>query len=308
MTSAPASRMATSSSPVPTPKCTRGTPRSATAGEHRRGMRRDERGVVGQRQRARPGVEQLHRRRAGQCLGAQERRRSRRPPSRPAHARSPGRRASGPWSAGARGSARPRPGRTPAVNGAPANPISGVDAERGAVAAAASMIGASAAGSSGGSAATSAAVRIGWATTGPVPGTISTSIPASFSGTTMSLNRIAASTRCRRTGCRVISVARSGVRQASSIPVRAAHRPVLGQRPARLPHEPHRAGGRPLAAVGGEQRGVGGAAVAQRVGRRQARPRRVGDGGGGGGGGDGHGRSMVSPLRAAGRVVADGES
>jgi hypothetical protein len=37
-------------------------------------------------------------------------------------------------------------------------------------------------------------VRTGSATTGPVPATISTPIPATFSGTTMSLNRMAAST------------------------------------------------------------------------------------------------------------------
>src|SRR5438067_447354 len=46
---------------------------------------------------------------------------------------------------------------------------------------------------------------------------MSRSIPAAASGTTMSLNRIAASTRCRRTGCRVISVTSSGRRHDSSI-------------------------------------------------------------------------------------------
>ena len=166
------------------------------------------------------------------------------------------------------------------------------------------MIGASAAGSSGGSAATSAAVRTGCATTGPVPGTISTSIPASLSGTTMSLNRIAASTRCRRTGCRVISVARSGVRQASSMPV--APRTVRysgSDRPACRMNHTGRVG-RPLAAVGGQQRGAGGAAVADRVGRRQAVGlRRVRlTAAGGGGGGDGHGRSMVSLAALGGHM------
>ena len=53
--------------------------------------------------------------------------------------------------------------------------------------------------------------------TGPVPGTMSRSTPAAATGTTMSLNRIAASTPCRRTGCRVISVTSSGRRQDSSI-------------------------------------------------------------------------------------------
>ena len=69
----------------------------------------------------------------------------------------------------------------------------------------------------GRSAATSAADRIGLAMTGPRPGTISTSTPASFTGITMSLKKIAASTPWRRTGCSVISLASSGVRQASSI-------------------------------------------------------------------------------------------
>ena len=55
--------------------------------------------------------------------------------------------------------------------------------------------------------------------TGPVPGTISTDTPAASSGTTMSEKKIAASTPWRRTGCRVISETRSGVRQAPSIVV-----------------------------------------------------------------------------------------
>jgi hypothetical protein len=60
-------------------------------------------------------------------------------------------------------------------------------------------------------------VRTGSATTGPVPGTMSTPIPAATSGTTMSLNRIAASTSCLRTGCSVTSQTISGLKQASSI-------------------------------------------------------------------------------------------
>jgi len=58
----------------------------------------------------------------------------------------------------------------------------------------ASAIGASASGSIGRSLSTSAGVRIGSAITGPLPGTIVTSTPASSTGTTMSENRIAAST------------------------------------------------------------------------------------------------------------------
>ena len=54
-----------------------------------------------------------------------------------------------------------------------------------------------------------------------------------FSGTTMSLNRIAASTPCRRTGCRVISVTRSGRRQDSSMPMPSRTRRYSGSdRPA----------------------------------------------------------------------------
>ena len=54
-------------------------------------------------------------------------------------------------------------------------------------------------------AATSAAVRIGCSITGPTSGTMSSSMPEARSGTTMSENRMAASTPCLRTGCRVIS-------------------------------------------------------------------------------------------------------
>ena len=50
----------------------------------------------------------------------------------------------------------------------------------------------------------------GSATTGPTPGTMSRSTPMAVSGTTMSEKKIAASTPCRRTGCRVISVTSSG--------------------------------------------------------------------------------------------------
>ena len=123
------------------------------------------------------------------------------------------------------------------------------------------MIGASAPGSSGGRAATSAAVRIGLATTGPVPGTISTSIPASFSGTTMSLNRIAASTRVPAD--RLQGDLGRQVRRQTGLehPGAAANLAVLRQRAAGLPHEPHRPVIGPAPAVGGDQRGACGAAV-----------------------------------------------
>ncbi len=56
----------------------------------------------------------------------------------------------------------------------------------------------------------------------------------------MSEKRIAASTPCRRTGCSVISVTRSGRRHASSIAMPSRTAAVLRQRPARLAHEPDR--------------------------------------------------------------------
>jgi hypothetical protein len=65
------------------------------------------------------------------------------------------------------------------------------------------------------------AVRTGVATTGPTPAVMSRSTPAALSGTMMSEKRIAASTPCRRTGWRVISVTRSGRVQASSMPIPA---------------------------------------------------------------------------------------
>ncbi|OUD86370.1 hypothetical protein BC477_00150 [Clavibacter michiganensis subsp. michiganensis] len=55
-------------------------------------------------------------------------------------------------------------------------------------------MGSRAAGSSDGSAATSAAVRTGFSSTGPRPATMSTPTPASFSGMTMSLKKMPAST------------------------------------------------------------------------------------------------------------------
>ena len=75
----------------------------------------------------------------------------------------------------------------------------------------------------------------------------------------MSLNRIAASTRCRRTGCRVISAASSGVRQASSIPVPPRTSRYSGSdRPACRMNHTGRVGG--PSPVGGDQRRAGGPA------------------------------------------------
>ena len=103
------------------------------------------------------------------------------------------------------------------MNGAPANPMSGVPPSAAVIRRTDSAMSGTWSGVSSGSRSRSARVRIGLATTGPVPATMSTSTPTAASGTTMSLKKIAASTPWRRTGWRVISVTRSGVRQASSI-------------------------------------------------------------------------------------------
>lgn len=107
------------------------------------------------------------------------------------------------------------------VNGAPAKPISGVDPNSVTVRATPAAIASNMPSAGPGSRSRSALASNGCATTGPTPGLISTSTPAALSGTTMSLKKIAASTPCRRTGCRVISEAISGSRQASSIAVPA---------------------------------------------------------------------------------------
>ena len=60
-------------------------------------------------------------------------------------------------------------------------------------------------------------VRSGCSATGPVPGATSIPNPTACAGTTMSLNRTAASTPYRRTGCNVISAATSGRLMASRI-------------------------------------------------------------------------------------------
>ncbi len=103
------------------------------------------------------------------------------------------------------------------MNGAPAKPISGVSPSSARSSRIAAATSSSWPGSSAGNAATAAPVRTGSATTGPVPGTMSTPMPAATSGTTMSEKRMAASTPWRRTGCIVISQTRSGVKQAFSI-------------------------------------------------------------------------------------------
>ena len=106
-------------------------------------------------------------------------------------------------------------------------------------------------------AATSAAVRIGCSMTGPTSGTMSRSMPDARSGTTMSENRMAASTPCLRTGCSVISVIRSGVEAGLHHGVLRAQLPVLGQRTSGLPHEPHRHPAGLTASCGGQIRRLG---------------------------------------------------
>ena len=108
------------------------------------------------------------------------------------------------------------------MNGAPANPIRGV-LPKGPVGPermrTASRTGATSSSVTARRAATPAASRIGSATTGPTPGTMSRSTPMALSGTTMSEKKMAASTPCRRTGWSVISTTRSGVKQDASIAV-----------------------------------------------------------------------------------------
>ena len=80
------------------------------------------------------------------------------------------------------------------MNGAPAKPMSGVAPSSAVSWPIASVMNPTSATSSGRSWSRSAALRIGRAITGPTPGTMSRSTPIATSGTTMSLNRIAAST------------------------------------------------------------------------------------------------------------------
>ena len=80
------------------------------------------------------------------------------------------------------------------MNGAPANPMSGLPPSSPTRDLTASARNGTSAGSSGRSRSTSPSVRNGRSTTGPTPGLMSTSTPIARSGTTMSLNRTAAST------------------------------------------------------------------------------------------------------------------
>ncbi len=105
------------------------------------------------------------------------------------------------------------------VNGAPANPMSGVPPSSARSASTAARTGATSSGSRSRSWPRSARVRIGRAMTGPTPGLMSRSMPTALSGTTMSLKKMAASTPYRRTGCRVISTTRSVRKHESSIAV-----------------------------------------------------------------------------------------
>ncbi len=105
------------------------------------------------------------------------------------------------------------------MNGPPANPISGVPSSSETSVVTASVTNGTSSGCRARSRARSCSARIGRSTTGPTPGAISMPTPTAFSGTTMSLNRIAASTGYLRSGCSVNSVIRSGLPQASSIDV-----------------------------------------------------------------------------------------
>ena len=89
-TSAPASPMASSSSPVPTPKWIRGTPSPATAASAVAECGCTCRQVVRQRQRADPRVEQLDRAGTGLDLHPQERARDQRQPGQQLARQSPG--------------------------------------------------------------------------------------------------------------------------------------------------------------------------------------------------------------------------
>ena len=87
----------------------------------------------------------------------------------------------------------------------------------------------------------------------------------------MSLKKIAASTPCRRTGCSVISLASSGVRQASSmlVPARSA-RYSGSERPACRMNHTGTCAGRPTAG-GDEERRITQLAARPGHGRYDAR-------------------------------------
>ncbi|BDH57150.1 hypothetical protein MTP03_20890 [Tsukamurella sp. PLM1] len=138
------------------------------------------------------------------------------------------------------------------MNGAPAKPISATPAGSSPRSMrTASATGSTCSGTSAGIAATAAASRTGCSITGPMPLTMSRSIPAALSGTTMSENRIAASVRCRRTGCSVISQTKSGRKQDCSMPIPSRTLRYSGsERPAcRMNHTGRREGVRPDAAA-----------------------------------------------------------
>ena len=119
------------------------------------------------------------------------------------------------------------------VNGAPAKPISGVPPSSATRPRTASLMNGTCSGVRSGIASTSARVRTGLATTGPMPGLMSRSTPTALSGSTMSEKKIAASTPYRRTGWRVISTTSSGFMQDSSIPTPSRTRRYSGsERPA----------------------------------------------------------------------------
>ncbi len=107
------------------------------------------------------------------------------------------------------------------VNGAPANPMSGVPPLMPASSPTrdptAAVMNGTCSGVRSGIASMSASVRTGWATTGPTPGLMSRSTPTALRGSTMSEKKMAASTPYRRTGWRVISVTRSASMQDSSM-------------------------------------------------------------------------------------------
>ena len=131
------------------------------------------------------------------------------------------------------------------MNGPPQKPTtacSGASSPR--TIAIASRIGATASSGSGTrSRSTSAAERIGSATTGPTPSTSSTSTPIATTGVMMSANITAASTLVppHRLERHLGGQLRRLVDLEERVPL--ADLAVLRQRPARLPHEPH---GRPL--------------------------------------------------------------
>ena len=80
------------------------------------------------------------------------------------------------------------------VNGPPANPMRGTSSISTARRTASITYGVSETGSSGRRRSRSPRAAKGCSTTGPVPGTTSTPKPTAWAGTTMSLNRMAAST------------------------------------------------------------------------------------------------------------------